>query len=68
MKCSSLNIRYIHKQEGTKLGSQKLHISPKVTKMESIIDHRIDYNGIVALRSQRHISNKIQNFDLEAES
>ena len=27
----------------TKLGSQKLHICPKVTEMESIIGHRIDY-------------------------
>ena len=29
----------------TKLGSRKLHICPKVTKMGSIIGHRIDYNG-----------------------
>ena len=34
----------------TKLGSQKLHICPKVTKMGSIIGHRIDYNGVGALR------------------
>ena len=27
----------------SKLGSRKLHISPKVTKMGSIIGHRIDY-------------------------
>ena len=33
----------------TKLGSQKLHICPKVTKMGSIIGHRIDYNGVGAL-------------------
>ena len=30
----------------TKLGSQKLHIFPRVTNMGSIIGHRIDYNGI----------------------
>ena len=29
----------------TKLGSRKLHICPKVTKMGSIIGHRIDYKG-----------------------
>ena len=29
---------------------QKLHICPKMTKMESIIGHRIDYNGVGALR------------------
>ena len=34
----------------TKVGSRKLHICPKVTKMLSIIGHRIDYNGVVALR------------------
>ena len=28
-----------------KLGSRKLHIFPKVTKMEFIIGHRIDYDG-----------------------
>ena len=37
----------------------KLHICPKVIKMESIIGHRIDYNGVGALRGQRHISSKI---------
>ena len=39
----------------TKLGSRKLHIFPKVTKMGSIIGHIIDYNGVGALRGQRHI-------------
>ena len=34
----------------TNLGSRKLHICPKVTKMRSIIGHRIDYNGVGALR------------------
>ena len=34
----------------TKLGSQKLHICPKVTKIGSIIGHRIDYNRVGALR------------------
>ena len=44
----------------TKLGSRKLHICLKVTKMGSIIGHRIDYNGVGAmrgLRGQRHIPN-----------
>ena len=42
----------------TKLGSRKLHISLNVTKMGSVIGHRIDYNGVKALRGQRHISSK----------
>ena len=42
----------------TKLGSRKLHIFPKVTKMGSIIGHRIDYNGVGALRGQQHIPSK----------
>ena len=37
------------------MGSRKLHICPKVTKMGSIIGHRLDYNGVGALRGQRHI-------------
>ena len=41
-----------------KLGSWKLHISPKVIKMGSLIAHRIDYNGVAALRGQRHIPSK----------
>ena len=45
----------IHKKKVTKLGSQKLHICPKVTKMGSIIGHKIDYNGVEALRRQRHV-------------
>ena len=36
----------------TKLGWRKLNICPKVTKMGSIIGHRIDYNGVGALRGQ----------------
>ena len=48
-------IRQIHKQKVTKLGSRKLHIYPKVTKMGSIIGHRIDYNGVGALRGQWNI-------------
>ena len=46
----------------TKLGSRKLDFCPKVTKMGSIIDHRIDsdYNGVGALRGQRHIPSKIK--------
>ena len=34
----------------TKLGSQKIHICPKVTRIGSIIAHRIDYNGVGNLR------------------
>ena len=43
----------------TKLGSRKLHICPKVTKMGSIIGNGIDYNGVGALTGQRHIPCKI---------
>ena len=32
--------------------------APKVTEMGSIIGHRIDYNGVGALRGQRHIAIK----------
>ena len=42
----------------TKLGWRKLNICPKVTKMGSIIGHRIDYNGVGALRGQWHIPSK----------
>ena len=42
----------------TKLGSRKLHIFPKVTKMGSITGHRIDYNRAGALRGQQHIPSK----------
>ena len=42
----------------TKLGSGKSHICPNVTKMGSIIGHRIDYKGIGALRGQRHTPSK----------
>ena len=34
------------------------NICPKVTKMGSIAGHRIDYNGVGVLRSQRHIPSK----------
>ena len=33
-------------------------ICPKVTNMGFIIAHRIDYDGVEALRDQRHIPNK----------
>ena len=46
------------KEKVTMLGSQKLHICSNVTKMGSIIGHRIDYNGVGALRGQRHIPSK----------
>ena len=42
----------------TKLGLRKLHICPNVTKMGSIIGRKIDYNGVWALRGQRHIPSK----------
>ena len=38
----------------TKLRSQKLHLPKKWLKMGSIIGHRIDYNGVGALRGQWH--------------
>ena len=34
------------KQKVTKLGSRKLHICPTVTRMGSMIGHRIDNNGV----------------------
>ena len=34
------------------------NICPKVTKMGSIVGHRIDYNGVGILRGQRHILSK----------
>ena len=40
------------------MGSRKLYVCPKVTKMGSIIGHRIDYSGVGALRGQRHIPSK----------
>jgi len=51
-------MRQFIKIEVTKLASRKLHICPKVTKMGSLIGHRIDYNGVGALRGQRHIPSK----------
>ena len=33
-------------------------ICPKVTKMGSIVGHRIDYNGVGVPRGQRHIPSK----------
>ena len=38
--------------------------SPKVTKMGSNIGHRIDYNGVGALRGQQHIPSKILTHEL----
>ena len=40
------------------MGSRKLYICPKVTKIRSIISQRIHYNGVAALRGQRHIPSK----------
>ena len=47
-----------NRKSKSKLGWRKLHICPKVTKMGSIIGHKIDYNGVGALRGQRHIPSK----------
>ena len=42
-----------------KLGSRKLHICPVTnSKVGSITGHRIHYNGVGALRGQRHIPRK----------
>ena len=42
-----------------KLGSRKLHICPVTnSKVGSIIGHRIDFNGVGALRGRRHIPRK----------
>ena len=38
----------MRKKKVTNLGSRKLRIYPKVTKMGSIISHRIDFNGVGA--------------------
>ena len=46
------------KKKVTKLGLRKLYICPKVTKIGSIIGHRIDYNEVGALRGQQHKTGK----------
>ena len=46
------------KIESDQVGIAKITYLTKVTKMESIISHRIDYNGVGALRDQRHIPSK----------
>ena len=48
----------IHRNRKSKLGSRKLHIFPKVTKMGSIISQGVDYNGEGAPIGQRHIPSK----------
>ena len=40
-------------------GMAKITYFPKVTKMESITDHKIDYNGVEALRGQQHAAQKL---------
>ena len=50
--------QFIKNRKRLELESRKLHVSPKVTKMGSIIGHRIDYNGVGALRGQQHIPSK----------
>ena len=42
----------------TTLGSRNYIFGQKVTKMGSIIGHRIDYNEVETLRGQRHIPSK----------
>ena len=53
VKCCLFNLKLkwvnSEKWKVTKLGSQKLHIRTKVTKMGSIIGHRIDYNGVAKI-------------------
>ena len=46
------------KIESGYVGIAKITYLPKVTKMESIIGHQIDYNEVGALRGQRHILSK----------
>lgn len=48
----------MHKQKVTKLGLKKM-FCPKLTKMESIISQRINYNG-VALGSKRPVAHTQQ--------
>ena len=35
------------------------YICPEMTKMGSIIDSRIDYNGVGTLKGRRHIQQKL---------
>ena len=53
----------MHKQKVTncKLGSQN-YICPEMTKMGSIIDSRIDYNGVGTLKGRRHIQQKLTKY------
>ena len=46
----------------TDLGSRKLHIFQKVTKMGSAIGHRIEYNGVGALRGKTRLAHTQQKF------
>lgn len=48
----------MHKQKVTKLGLKKM-FCPKLTKMESIISQRINYNG-VAWGSKRPVAHTQQ--------
>ena len=47
-----LYVRLMLKLKVTKVGSLKLNL-PKVTKMGSIIGHKIDYKEVGVLRGQR---------------
>ena len=44
--------------ESSQLEGRYLHVLSKVTKMGSIISHRIDYDGVGVLKSQRQMPHK----------
>ena len=50
--------RFVKIDSDSILGSRKLQIYPKVTKMGYTIGHRIVIIGVGALRCQRHIPSK----------
>ena len=51
--------QFIKIERDYKLGSLKLYVCPIVTKMGSKTGHRIDYNGVGALRGQQHIPSNL---------
>ena len=44
--------------ESSQLEGRYQRVLPKVTKMGSIISHRINYNEVGVLKGQRHIPHK----------
>ena len=44
--------------ESSQLEGRYQRVLPKVTKMESIISHRIDYDGVGVLKGQRQMPHK----------